>query len=518
MTHTPDPLEALAQSAAALHRAGRATEAEQAYRAVLARAPDHAEAWNGLGVLQGSQGKTDAAAASFEAALKATPGDARASCNLGLMRQQQGRLDDAVALYRRALVLAPDLVEARVNLGLALALSGHTDEAEAVLRGVLADDPGQAEAHMNLGALLERRGDIEAAMASYGRALAVRPGLVQASNNLGNLLKARGDLAGAEARFRAALAADPDHAAAHMNLGMLKLMQGEFEAGWAGYRWRAKALSRRPAPLASPAWDGGDLAGRTILLRHEQGLGDTIQFCRFVGAVRARGAGPMVLQVPTPLVRLLAEAFDGVRVISEDETAPQHDVQAMLMDLPGLLAVTLSTIPDAPYLRVPADRTQAWRARLAALPGLKIGLVWRGNPLHQDDAARSVPAARLAVLAAAPGLSLVCLQKDATAEERAGLGVALDAAALCEDFADTAACVAALDLTISVDTAVCHLAGALGRPVWALIAAAPDWRWMAGRDDSPWYPTLRLFRQAAPGDWAGVLEQVCAALCTGEFV
>jgi hypothetical protein len=312
-----------------------------------------------------------------------------------------------------------------------------------------------------------------------------------------------------------AIALAPDYADAHWNRALTLLLAGDFAQGWPAYEWRWRATGMREPDLAAPRWDGGPLDGQTILLHAEQGLGDSIHFVRYAPLVAARG-GRVIVQCPAPLARLLATCAGVARVIPRGEPLPPFELQAPLMSLPGLLNTRLDNIPaEVPYLAPPAGAGAAAQAALAALAALgarrTVGVVWAGNPAHENDRNRSCPARCFAALGA-PERALVSLQKGAGADDIAAIPGALDLGPRLEDFAATAAAIARLDLVIAVDTATAHLAGALGRPVWLLLPHAPEWRWQLRRDDSPWYPTMRLFRQERPGDWPGVFERVGEAL------
>ncbi len=322
----------------------------------------------------------------------------------------------------------------------------------------------------------------------------------EAHNNFGLLAQRLGRLDEALARYARAQALKPDYADAHWNEALARLLLGDFETGWNKYEWRWRRKETPPRALAAPLWDGGDLAGRTILLHAEQGQGDAIQFIRFAPLVKARG-GTVVFECPKGFLRL----FDGVagvdRLVLAGAPLPPFDCHAPLLSLPGLLDTTLETIPaDVPYLKADPGRVAAWRARFAGISKPKVGLVWRGNPAHANDANRSIPAQTMAALARAADVHWVGLQLDPRPEELAAFSPAVidNLGPELGDWAETAALVEALDLVVTVDTAAAHLAGALGRLVWLLLPFAPDWRWLRHRADSPWYPTMRLLRQPAP--------------------
>jgi hypothetical protein len=336
-------------------------------------------------------------------------------------------------------------------------------------------------------------------------------------------LREQGDTHGAFVALQHAIALEPDFAEARFYLGCLHLLEGNYRPGFAEFewRWRWSGFATPHLEVAQPAWDGADLRGRTILLHGEQGLGDSLQFCRYAPLLAER-AGRVLLQVPAALVAVL-RTLDGVEtVVAPGEQLPPFDVHAPLMSLPHLVGTTVETIPArVPYLHADPSAMARWRERLRGpSDGMRVGLVWSGNPAHPRQHVRSLPLACLEPLATVPGVTFYSLQKGPAAEEghASNLGLPLtDLGPLLEDFAETAAALSQLDLLITVDTSVAHMAGALGRPVWLLLAAVADWRWLLDRADSPWYPTLRLFRQHRLGDWQSVVEAVRRAMvgCPG---
>jgi len=487
-------------------RLGRTAEAAAAYRAAIAFRPAHAEAHNNLGAALAALGEAGAAEECYRASLRHAPGLAAAEANLGALLCRLGRWDEAEAALRRALAAVRDFPEALNSLGTALAARRASAEAEECYRSALALDPNYAEVHNNLGTLLEAEGRFAEAEQALGEALRLRPDYAEAASNLGNVLVALGRLDEAERAYLLALRLRPGEAESEYNLGVALLSAGRLREGWAGYerRWDRRGAARRD--FAAPLWDGEELGERTLLVHAEQGLGDTIQFCRFLPLLRARH---IIFEAPKPLARLFAGQRLATRVVASGDPLPPFDVHCPLMSLPHRLVTTLETIPAAiPYLAADPGLVASWAARLALLPGVKVGLVWAGNPDFAADARRSIDPALLSPLLDLPGANFVSLQVRA----RSPAPTLADWTGEIEDFADTAALVAALDLVIGVDTASVHLAGALGKPVWLLNRFDSCWRWLRDRPDSPWYPTLRQFRQASPGDWAGVIGAVRSAL------
>ncbi len=465
-----------------------------------------ADAWHLRGLQLAETGATEAAASCFGEALALRPDAAVLWADLGVCLHRLGRLTQAEAVLRRALRLAPGLAQGLACLGLVLAASGRTTEAVAALRGARGAAPDDPAILTNLGNLLGDAGHLAEAEATLRAALALRPVAADAHHNLAVVLAAAGRLDEAARCCRVGLHHDPAHADCRYTLGITDLLAGRLAAGWEGFAWRGR---RRDAPpprgFACPAWDGGDRGDRRLLLHAEQGLGDAIQMLRFVPAVAARG--PVVLEVPPPLLRWARGLPGAAEVYAAGEaTPPPFDLHCSLMDLPRLLGVTLATIPPPVAPRLGRS---GWAGRVAALPGRRVGLAWAGNPRYAADARRSLPARGLDGLGDVAGISFVSLQKDAAA--RPGLAMQ-DWTAELTDLAETAALVAALDLVITVDSAVAHLAATLGRPVWLLNRFDTCWRWLRVGEDSAWYPSLRIFRQAAPGDWDGVMAAVRAAL------
>ncbi len=476
----PEPTDDALALARAQYGAGRGAEAARLCDSVLARDPASAEAWH----------------------------------LLGLSRRQMGDAEGAVEAITRALELAPDIAAAHFNLGNALAARGRIEEAAACYRRALALAPNFAAAHNNLGSALERLGRAAEAAAHYQRAVALAPDDAEAALNLCTVRHGEGRLEEALALARRAAALKPDFADAHWNEAVLLLTLGDLEAGFAKHEWRWRLDQLAPRHLPGPAWQGESLAGRTILVHAEQGFGDTLQFLRYVKLLAAQGAR-VVLEVPQRLVRLAGSVAGASEVVAQGAALPRYDVHCALLSLPLRFATRLETIPaEIPYLAADAASRAAWQRRLGGDGRRRIGLVWAGSPLHRKDAQRSLPVEVLRPLLDLADVAWYSLQVGERAADLALLppGRVEDLAPALADFAETAAALAALDLVVGVDTAVLHLAGALGRPGFVLLPFAADWRWLSARERSPWYPSLRLFRQERPGDWQGVIARVRAAL------
>ena len=432
------------------------------------------------------------------------------SCQLYAL-QSLGRLAEAVVPGRRSLLLNPDHLDTLCNLAAALGSLRRVDEGMAWLRKALRIQPDRAGALMNLASLYYQKGDLDASIALCRRVLVETPDDVGAYANQGTATLDQGRSSDAILLYRQAVTLSPGHADANMYAGMAYLRLGGFAIGWDLYEWRLRSAALALTPFRQPLWDGGDLTGTTILLHYEQGLGDTLQFCRYAPLV-ARQA-KVVLAVQQPLVKLLGTLPGNIEVIGEGDPLPPFDVHCPLLSLPRLLKARDIPATGA-YLTAEPGRLADWRARLGGRRP-RIGLAWSGNPQHVADHRRTVPLAKLLPLIWNSGADWHAVQKDLRLEDRRLVAATPNLTWHGDrlgDFRDTAALISALDLVISVDTSVAHLAGALGRPTWLMVPYAPDWRWLEGRDDSPWYSCLRLFRQARAGDWDEVIAQLAQHL------
>ena len=520
LAHNPDLTEAHANLGAVLRARGDIAGAIAACHRALALRPDLPELHFNLGNALQDAGDLDGAIAAYREAITLAPAYVEALANLGVLLRRTERFAGAVAVLRKASDLRPGSAEILTNLGSALKDDGQTDEAIAAFRRALDLAPDHRVAHFNLGNALRGQGRMDEAAESYRRAITLRPNSPEALINLGVVHRSQGDLDAADAADRQAIDLRPDFQEAHFNLSQILLLKGAFAEGWREYEWRLRAdghKTRRRPEFPQPRWQGEDIAGKTLLLHVEQGLGDLLHFARFVPIVAKRGAR-VVVEVYQPLARLFAALPGVAQVVVHGEPLPPFDVQLPMMSLAGVLGVDRDSIPaEVPYLVAEPSWAAAWKGRLGdGAKGRAVGVVWAGSPTHQADRARSIAAAKLLPRLAMPGVRLVSLQKvpregDAAVIAALG-GTALDLGPDLADFADTAGLMAHLDLVISVDTAVAHLAGALGRPVWTLIPVAPDWRWMTGRDDSPWYPSMRLFRQTRPDDWGPTIDRLVKEL------
>jgi tetratricopeptide (TPR) repeat protein len=514
----PDWPQAWGNLAKALKQAGRLDEAIDAYRRALALKADWSDVHNALGIALRETRRFDEAMAAHEAAITLRPDYAEAWNNLGNARFDSRLLAEAVAAYQRAIELRPGYASAWNNLGTVLRTLGRIDSALDAYERSLNLQGDQAIVFNNLGVALADAARFEEAITAYERAIALDASYAQAHANLGVAHCDLGRKEQAIAACERALKLKPDLAVAHCNLSMVLLRLGELARGWVEHEWRWRRTDRaEPRAFDQPMWEGGELAGRTILLHEEQGFGDTIQFARYAPLV-ARLGGRVILECQPELLRVMRTMQGVDRVIPFGAPIGAFDAHCPLLSLPYRFNTTLQTIPAAPaYLSADARDEQVWRERLRGneRTPLRVGLVWAGNPKHTNDANRSMALADFAPLADVADVAFHSLQKGpspaATQAPPPGLKL-MDHAALLEDFADTAALIANLDLVISVDTAVAHLAAALGREVWILLPLIPEWRWMIDQEDSPWYPSARLFRQTRFRDWSQPVARVTRAL------
>jgi tetratricopeptide (TPR) repeat protein len=493
----------------------RFAEAIAHYRRALEVREDFVYAHNNLGGLLAKQDNPDEAAACYRRAIALKPDFAEAHYNLGMALAKQTRLDEAVGCYRRALEIKPDYAEAQNNLGIVLMEANRLDEAVACYRQAIALRPQHAEAHCNLAAALTKRNNFDEAIACYRRALVLKPDFAQAHYDLGGALVEWNQPEEAVPCFQRALELKPDFADAHYSCAIALLLAGRLAEGWTEFEWRWKCGVREEPGIEQPCWTGDALAGRTILLHSEQGLGDTLQYIRYAELVKQRG-GRVIAACPAPLTRLVKSCAGVDRVLAPGDLFDHYDVQAPLVSLPRIFGTTLATVPArVPYLSPDAGLVEMWKDELDAEGAFKVGIAWQGNPTFKQDRFRSIPLSQFAEILRIPGVRVYSLQMGHGREQLAELGSPspiVDLGDRLGDFYNTAAIVRSLDLVISCDSAPVHLAGALAVPVWLALAFAPHWTWMLEREDSPWYPTARLFRQRQPGDWSEVFSRLSAQL------
>jgi Flp pilus assembly protein TadD len=502
----PGKVQLYLELARVLIQDGRGAEAVTVLQRALGLTPHLGEAWALLGGVLNLSGHAEQAAEALREAIRLDPGQAAFHYDLGLVLCRVGDLEKSEAAYRCALQLNPKFPEALNNLGNVLQRNKNSVEAVSCFRRALRYLPDYPDAQYNLGLALQSLDRLEDAESCYRSVLKAAPAHHAASNNYGNVLMGQGRIPEAMSRYEHAMQLAPANREYRVNTAMAQLLEGNFLEGWRNYGWRPK-----PAVPGGALWTGQPLNGSSILLLSEQGLGDTIQFIRYAHHVKYLGGHVQAL-CPEPLVELIRTAPGVGQAIAADREFPSCDWYAPLLHLPAVFGTRIDTIPsNVPYLSADPVRGRAWEASLD-IPAthLRVGIVWRGGTDHWNDRNRSMDPSFLAVLEGVPATTFVSLQKGYR-EGCKGLTFAPLHRDLM-DFADTAALMAQLDLVISVDTSVAHLAGALGLPTWVLLPFAPDWRWMRGRADSPWYPDMKLFRQERRGKWLPVLKKVREAL------
>lgn len=511
LTHTPEYGEAWYQRGLALHAAGRLADALASYDQATGLADDPELHYN-RGIALQALGRHEEARMAYEQATALRPDFPAAHNNLGNLLTEMGDAEGAIGALQRCIDLTPDFAEAHNNLALALAAADRPEEALAHLDTALALDARYAEAYLNRSSVLLTLGRPEEALGSLEQADVLAPDNPKILHNFGIVLHALNRLEEAQASYRRALSLQPDYVEARFHLSLTALLRGDFQTGWDGYELRWDVRGAKPRRhTGNPLKAGMAIANRRILLWCEQGLGDAIQFLRYVPLLAQRGART-ILEVPAELYDLTRSLGNIETLVIQGEPLPSFDLQCPLLSLPLVLGTT--PIPAAvPYLDAAPERLPAWQPRLAAA-GLKVGIVAAGNPKHRNDRNRSVPLDRFRSLIR-EGIALHLLQKECRPTDADVLQrepAIRDLRPWLTDLSETAAVIACMDLVITVDTSIAHLAGALGKPVWILLPFNPDWRWLLDRRDSPWYPTARLFRQPAPGDWETVFADVRDAL------
>ena len=496
-------------------KTGHAERAKEACLAVLREDPGEIRALCLLAAIAADERRFEEGLRFAAQATSIDPQSAAAHYATGRLWEGAGRYDRAEASYRKVVSLDPSHARAHNNLGVVNHLQGRLDAALACYRRALELDPQQAEANQNLAGLLGDAGARETALEAFERQIAANPRDAAAHASFAALCLQLGRYRDALAHLDQAIAIEPDRPEFHFVKSQLLLQLGDYEQGWREYawRWRMSAFNAPALRFPQPVWDGGAIDG-PLLIHGETGFGDTLQFVRYARLAAERV--PSVIVESQPGLTPLLEGGEGIaRVVSQGDPLPRFAAHIPLIGLPGVFGATLETLPwRGPYVRPSAERRALWAARVAPAR-LKVGLVWAGNPGHWDDRRRSVSLAQLAPLARVPGAAFYSLQKGGPAAQAASPpgGMRLvDLTAEIRDFADTAALIAHLDLVVTVDTAVAHLAGALGARTWVMLTALAEWRWLIDREDSPWYPTMRLFRQERDGDWPGVVERMARAL------
>jgi tetratricopeptide (TPR) repeat protein len=502
-----------------LAQQGQERQAIEYFMQSVRHRPDSPEVQNNLGNALRSQGRFEEAARHCKEAVRLRPDFPQAHNNLAIILCRQGKNAEALEHYEESLRLRPDYPEAHYNLANALQRLQRFEEAAYHYQQAIRINPTHADAHNNLGSVLHDLDRLPEAVASFHEAARCRPGYADAYYNLANTLYGQGNFDEALANFNEALRLKPDFAEARWNRCLVLLLRGEFERGWPDYeyRWLQPGVERRS--FSKPVWNGLPFPGQTLLLHAEQGLGDTIQFIRYLPLVKQLG-GQVIVECQEPLCPLLA-SFEGIcQVIAQRSELPPFDLEAPLLNLPAIFQTNLGNIPGpVPYLQADGDLEAKWRRELADIHGFKVGIAWQGNPEFRGDRLRSVPLSQFAPLAAVEGVQLISLQYGAGADQVQALAGQFQVLDLTDKMGEPAAALANsaaimvnIDLVISCDTAIAHLAGALGVPVWTALPFVPDWRWLLQREDSPWYPSMWLFRQPMRNQWGDVFERMAEAL------
>jgi tetratricopeptide (TPR) repeat protein len=532
------------------HRAGRMQEAESVYRQILQHQPNNADALHLLGVLAQQCGQPQPAVELMEKSLAINPNNSAALTNLGEAYRVTGRLENAQAVLQKSLSLNPNSAEAIGNLGIVFSDMGKTDEAVncynrslalnpnqpqvlnnlgnaslsrtkydealAIYERALRLDPKFADGHNNRGSALEHLARLEEAFAAYTHAVELNPNFAIACNNAGNVARRLCQWDLAVQWCSRSLQINPSYEPARWNIGLIELTRGDYAAGLPKYELRFVATPQRlPAGLDGQRWDGGAIDGKTILLYAEQGLGDGWQAARYVPMLADRGA-KVIIECHPSQVGIMRSLRGVIGIVPYGQPRPKYDLFDPMMSLPLRFQTRLESIPrEFPYITVDPERVAAWRDRLGSHTELRVGLVWRGS--DNPDPLRSITLEELAPLAAVSNVQFFGLQfGEAVADiaKSAAWSKMIDLSAEVADFGETAACMMNLDLVLSIDTAAAHLAGALARPAWTLLPISPDWRWLLDREDSPWYPSMRLFRQTKRKVWTDVIERVAVELAS----
>jgi tetratricopeptide (TPR) repeat protein len=548
----PGNADALNLMGVLAHQRGKHARAVELIGRAIGIKPGMGEFHVNLATVLGAMNRREEAVVAARRAVELNPGSVMGQFNCGRLLAGLGRFEEAAGCFRKAVELQSGFADGWNELGMALKDQGKFAEAEEAFERAVKLQPGSGPFRTNLGNALKDQNKLEEALREFAEAARLRPEVALVHHNLGVVMAGLGDLDGAIEKYRLALRIQPDHVTArghlgqallkkgkyeegvaeleeavhlrpedgdaHWNLGWNMLLVGNYERGWKEFEWRWKSsiyagIARRFPELQ---WDGGDIKGKRIFIYWEGGLGDAIHFARYVPLLAERGAR-VILEVQPELVSLLKQLPGLEQILAAGETPPAFDVACPMMSLPLCFGTRVETIPaEIPYLFPDPARAKAWEAKVPKVEGkLRVGLVWAGNPKNKNDLTRTIGLAKFAPLAAAKNVRFYSLQVGASAAQAnsppAGMQVVNYSAEL-KDFADTAGLIANLDLVISVDTSVAHVAGAMGKPVWDLIPFTPDWRWMLEREDNAWYPTMRLFRQKRGGDWDGVVARVAEAL------
>jgi tetratricopeptide (TPR) repeat protein len=478
--------------------------------------PTNSDAYYNLAQAFQKKREPNDAISHYQKALKYNPYFIDAYLNLGNLLQETGQIDEAIINYQKVIEINPNFAGAYYNLGAAFQGKDQLNEAISAYQKTIHLNPSYTEAYHDLGYVLQMNGDFDEAIRFYQKALQLNPNLFDAYNNLGRSLQEQGKLDEAISSYQRALQINPDFAEAHCNMALALLLTGDFNHGWKEYEWRWKLKDRSRYDFPQQVWDGSDISGKTVFLYAEQGFGDTIQFIRYVPLVAERRA-KVIIECQKELKSLIHNIKGVESVITREDPLPEFYIHCPLLSLPLFFNTTIESIPaNIPYIVTDKKIVRKWEEKTRSNNAqLKVGLVWSGNPKYKADKSRSISLENFLQLWKVDGISFYSLQKGEAAAQTKELPKnirLIDFTDEIYDFSETAGLIENLDLVISVDTAVAHLTGALGKPIWTLLPFSPDWRWMLNRKDSPWYPTMRLFRQPSSGDWETMMEKVSKEL------
>lgn len=504
-----------------LAQSGRRADAILKFYEAIQLDPNLPQAHHNLGTALAEENRLEEAIATFRRAVELAPTYLQARRGLAISLRNLNRRDEAVRVMREHLHLAPDDPDVLHDLGMLLSELRRPSEAAVLHKHALRLKPNWADAHNGLGLAQLAAGRYAEAEASFEAAVRLDPKFSSAQNNLATAYKEQGRIEEALAQYDLAVRIDPEAPSIRWNRAIALLQAGDHQRGWIEYEWRFRRPATPMRPFQQPLWDGSELHGRTILIHPEQGLGDAIQFARYIPLIKARG-GRVILECPSPLAAVLSTCSGIDEMVTEGQQPPAFDVHLPVMSAPRVFQTTLATVPaETPYLHVDPLRQEHWHSIIAGHSAgrMKIGIAWQGNPHHQLDQFRSIALEQFRPISQVPGVALFSLQRGPGTEQLDRFGSQLGVIELTDravttpnDWADAAAIMKCLDLVITVDTATAHLAGALGVPVWILLSSSPDWRWLTKRSDSPWYPTARLFRQKTLDDWETVMHRAAGDL------
>ena len=510
MTKTEQDIQQEIYVALAFHQAGKLKEAKSEYRKLLRRYPDNADILHLSGTLAHQMGQMDAALKNLTRAATLAPQNLEIHLNLFRTLATQDKIPELEHTLHILVELSPKDANLLAQLGEILVRQDRADEAEPYFRRSVESNPETLDAWNGLGNILERRGEFADAEDCYLKSIEIEPNRAEARYNLGNVLRQQNKVEDSIKALSKAVELDPEFKLAHVHLAFSLFMNGDFEAAWPEYEWRWK-IPNFPTPVrpfSQPKWQGERLDGKKILVHAEQGFGDSLQFARFTKDIADHG-GDIILECAPGLTSLMESAPGVTETLARGDQLPAFDVHVPLLSIPGILSMGLDALPNqVPYLQVPVNKQEYWAGRLKSPDQLKIGITWQTSTEQLSSSFKSCPLQAYAALFGIEQVKWISLQKEIPDSDLPLPPDIMDISEDLADFSDTAAVISELDLVISMDTAVAHLTGALGKPVWLLLSTAGDWRWMKDRNDSPWYPTMQIFRQTNFNDWNEILTRI----------